>query len=1276
MANEAITSGKITVNDPLKSDIAKLFDSREGVETLQDIHLKGDVNTDVAFAKFNEILSKPELSKQDVLNALNKMNELDMLWHTSRSGWSSAAKPKKEVIESMASHLFATVQYNKILASAPEGSQLKAQLEASDNKENVIAKLMEIDTAEEVTELFNAVVSNTKNWEDTQTAMKALGLRGNIHDTDALFAEVQYERILGLAEENSILHKLLIDSKPTVILKLKGGDYQVEVEAITELFDAVNNLEIDRAALQDQMEDLGLAVDGTQVKELFAENQYKRILEKVKDSNPKLHAQLSRRRVEFINALVNPPDGGEDIDSVEKIDKLLDKVSNPGTEKPSVIDAMKKLGLEHGNLVDSNELFGENQYIRICTQVEKSNPKLYEQLSEKPNDEVQKALGQVADLAKVNELLDNVRDKNKDKLGIQQAMKELGLKHNENTKVKELFAVNQYARILEETLANSPILHKHLKDKDKGKEVIVALSNANIEDLAGVNKLVEAVKNPAIDKPGIKTAMKELGLGEDDEIANELFAEAQYNRILKLANEKRLDPLVKTELEKQLGDRRDAIINELKKMDSVENITTLFKKLNDPNVAKDDIIETMNTLGLDGNSDDSKKLFAENQYKIILDKVQKSNPILYAELKAKPENVIKALVIANKEDSAGVKLLVDAATKTDSDRLTIRSAIGALGLDPDKDQKIFAENQYYRILAAAKDTNPKLYAQLKAKPNDVIQALVNKNVADLAGVNLLIEAVTNKESKRELIKNAMEDLGLDHGNDDKVNELFGENQYNKLAEQIKTHERTNPKLYAYYNEPGKKAELITKLGQRIQPIPKHNLDQIIELLLSEPGKRIEQQKEFSKSIEKHIEKLKTIDELDEVIHLYNPAFQVKARKDPQGMQNKYKELSRQCTVMINQLELQLKELDAFKENLRSPSLKGKTDTAQQADILMNEKTEKRLKEQLGFYRRVQEKIDNHILIAIEHATQGSKKYIYDPDSVASYNLPREQAKDLSTIKDKTAPQNTYLLTQRSSGTLDFLLEDKPKAGEVRCFDVVFSHHRRDTGVDVKTEARFTYDANPPATSGSSMLKGDEISKTAPSKFEVLQFPRQPKPPAEQLSPRELAKAQVEFSMTMAIQALSTLDGPPTKDKPLVIRGFSGKEDEVAFLWTALAILGEKNPKMKFSPDAILVRGNSEFNPNEQRKRRLGVFEQFTDESYKKQVFDAFTSVVNNQSQDLTKMTEKRFDNKAIDKVEAGTDEATKEYKEKLLNGKKPAVKEQIENAEQRVKEEEEQRLGL
>lgn len=48
------------------------------------------------------------------------------------------------------------------------------------------------------------------------------------------------------------------------------------------------------------------------------------------------------------------------------------------------------------------------------------------------------------------------------------------------------------------------------------------------------------------------------------------------------------------------------------------------------------------------------------------------------------------------------------------------------------------------------------------------------------------------------------------------------------------------------------------------------------------------------------------------------------------------------------------------------------------------------------------------------------------------------------------------------------------------------------------------------------------------------------------------------------------------------------------------------------------------------------------------------------------MTEKRFDNKTIDKVEAGTEEATKEYRGKLLNGKKPAVKEQIENAEQSV----------
>ncbi|KTC84313.1 hypothetical protein [Legionella cincinnatiensis] len=1244
MSNKII-SDKITVDDPLKSDIAKLFDYPNGPKTVQDIELQGDDEAKDAFVRFNAIIGNPALTKQDIVDELKKMKDDHMLLHIGRKSYN--AEPDDEAIKLMANRLFAAVQYNRIfkLPLEDDESFLKEQLE--NEKEEVLKILMTKATAKDVTDLFEAVKDPKKDKEDIKKAMEALGLdHGDKESVDELFAEAQYNHLYAGAVEGSKLKAQLGKMINEVIEQLKHQDH---VTKVADLIEAVQDQNKTKDEIKDAMKKLGLDHNNDdKVKELFAENQYKRILEAVKVSNPKLHEQLQARPKEVVDALVIA-----NKDNQDEIDDLVKAVTNVGTDKPGIKIAMEKLGLKHDDPAKLNELFGENQYFRILGEVETTNPKLHEQLKEKPED-IKKALAGAADLAAVKLLVDAVQKKDKNKVDIQKAMEALGLQHNENAKVKELFAENQYARILGEALANSPILHKHLKDE--GKEVIAALSNANVEDLAGINKLVEAVKNPATDKPGIKAAMKDLGLGEDDEIANELFAEAQYKRILELAKDD-------VELKKQLTDKKPAVLDKLKEMTKVEDVTALLNKLKDPATTKTQTLEKMEELGLGKNEEDAKKLFAENQYKLILKQLEKSNSkLLYAELKAKPEDVIKALVRANKEDSAGVQFLVDAATKTDSDRLTIRNAIGVLGLDPDKDKQIFAENQYNRILEKVKDSNPKLHAQLKDKDkrDAVIQALVNKDVADLAQVNQLIEAVTNKESKRELIKKAMEDLGLDHGNDDKVKELFGENQYNKLADQIKAHEHTNPKLYAYYNEPGKKAELITKLGQRNQPIPNHNLNQIIELLLSEPGKRMEQQQEFSKSIEKHAKKLKPIDDLDEIVHLYNPEFQAKARKDPQGMKDKYKELSRECAVMINQLELQLKELEAIKENLKTPHLKDNIDTTLQADLLLNEKTEKRLKEQLDFYRRVQDKIDSHILKAIDEAVKGSKKYIYDPNSVSSYNISREELARGARFQRK-AGGNTLNITTPTEGTSsirDFMLEEeKPTKDQVRCFDVAFTH-TRDTGEKVGTAARFTYDPNPPGASGSSMLKGGEIVKSTPSKFEVLQFPRDPE---NKLTPEELQKAQIEFSMTMAIQILATLDKPPTKDRPLCINGFSGQQDEVAYLWTALAILGEKNPKMHFSPDALLVRGNSGFNPNAERGRLYG----FANTSLKTTVFDAHSAVIDNKIQDLSKLTTKRFDSKAINKVEEGTEEATKEYKDKLKTGK---VQTEIQNAEQRVED--------
>lgn len=63
-------------------------------------------------------------------------------------------------------------------------------------------------------------------------------------------------------------------------------------------------------------------------------------------------------------------------------------------------------------------------------------------------------------------------------------------------------------------------------------------------------------------------------------------------------------------------------------------------------------------------------------------------------------------------------------------------------------------------------------------------------------------------------------------------------------------------------------------------------------------------------------------------------------------------------------------------------------------------------------------------------------------------------------------------------------------------------------------------------------------------------------------------ALLEYSLAMASSMLLGLSAPPTVKNPLILTG----SDSVltCYLWTALLILGEKTPGMKFTPESIMV----------------------------------------------------------------------------------------------------------
>lgn len=92
-------------------------------------------------------------------------------------------------------------------------------------------------------------------------------------------------------------------------------------------------------------------------------------------------------------------------------------------------------------------------------------------------------------------------------------------------------------------------------------------------------------------------------------------------------------------------------------------------------------------------------------------------------------------------------------------------------------------------------------------------------------------------------------------------------------------------------------------------------------------------------------------------------------------------------------------------------------------------------------------------------------------------------------------------------------------------------------------------------------------------FKVVQFPQSSTPS------NEVEGAKIAFSLAMVIQALVSMDSPPSEENPLELNG--NNAEELRYLWTALICLGNSNdPRMGFDAKAIKVNSET-FNPAEE-----------------------------------------------------------------------------------------------
>ncbi len=407
-------------------------------------------------------------------------------------------------------------------------------------------------------------------------------------------------------------------------------------------------------------------------------------------------------------------------------------------------------------------------------------------------------------------------------------------------------------------------------------------------------------------------------------------------------------------------------------------------------------------------------------------------------------------------------------------------------------------------------------------------------------------------------------------------------------------------------------------------------------------------KKITGPIRTNADKLKFINDIDPV-HLYNPTFQGTARSKAAQMKDRYEGLSRDCELVVDQLRRQVIALEGHLKSLpKDGQFKAAGLTLEQKEEIKKLRTDLQteldaVRKDLDFYKKIQGKLET-IVKEVDVAAKGKMHYYYNSEGIKRHPpVSRDQIPPLPNVPNPSLRSSTTATTGSNGRIQEFLVGEKIPEGQIVVVDV--SHKTAPkSGAPVETIGRYTQDNNVPDQVTS---KKGEISKVPGSKFEILQFPTQV-PPPNPPSGDPLVEAKVNFSMAMAADILASLDSPPTKDKPIRLRG--SNPEELEYLYTALVILGEKNPKFKFNRDAIEVN-SAVFHPDNVKGRLWG----FSSNSLYSQVFTntgltETQNIIQSKIKHMQQMTDEKFSSqkereKVDSKVQEITDKQSKMKKE-------------------------------
>ncbi|HHF7368473.1 TPA: hypothetical protein ACPSKY_003633 [Legionella bozemanae] len=383
-----------------------------------------------------------------------------------------------------------------------------------------------------------------------------------------------------------------------------------------------------------------------------------------------------------------------------------------------------------------------------------------------------------------------------------------------------------------------------------------------------------------------------------------------------------------------------------------------------------------------------------------------------------------------------------------------------------------------------------------------------------------------------------------------------------------------------------------------------------------------------------------------------PEFVGQSQEKLRNSHMAYKALQKECLDNISYLEKAYNDLQALRPTIPKPlppvlnpsrqqreEIKAREDLIEEAKQL-DENIQKELAELRKLFKKYQEiyrVTTQEILPALEKAYKGSERVTYQAYDVTISRRSREDALNMGHkytddndphFIAKPKPRSTGVTTNTDPTSL-FQATGKPDPGEVICFDtkksatiVVEGPGGVRTPENVDIEGRFTYDPSPQGGISGTM-KGTDVTRAMPGRYEVVQSPRPTNDPQGKKKAQEITDEQVDFYMKMATQILSNVKLP--LNKKIVIEGVRGKDDEVKYLHTALLLVGEKKG---LKPDDFRVIGDADYNPQAQRKKTAGIDRGFSDTSWYRKHF-----VKDGKIKDTVKNHLDRFEEQVKEKKE-------------------------------------------